>query len=401
LNGRNITGNSDEIFDNGKVGIAAANPDMMENYIHEGDIVIVGNRYEAQLCAIEMDAKCLVVCDGVEVSKTIQSFAKEHHCIIISTAYDTYTVARLINQSMPISFYMKPSDKLVKFKTEDYIEDIQETMTKLRHRDFPIEDKKQNYVGMISRRNLLKAGKKKLILVDHNESSQAVSGVETAEILEIIDHHRIGSIQTMTPVYFRNQPLGCTATIVYQMYQEQGITVEPMIAGLLCAAIISDTLIFKSPTCTEVDIQACKELAGIAGIEIEQFGREMFRAGSNLLNKPAEEIFYQDFKKFSVNDVTIGVGQINTMNSDDIEAIRDKILPYIDQVVGESGMQMAYFMITDIMSESSVIVCAGKNAEVLIENAFNIPCIDRYVVLRGVVSRKKQFLPAIMEAMQQ
>ena len=317
LNGTVITGDINEVFTKGKVVIAAANPDMMENYIEEGDIVILGNRYEAQLCAIEMEAKCIIVCEGAGISKTITKVANERDCIIISTSYDTYTVARLINQSMPIEFLMrKKEDGVISFNTDDFIEDIQGIMAKKRHRDFPIEDNKNNYIGMISRRNLLSAGKKQIILVDHNERGQAISGVETAQILEIIDHHRIGSIETVTPVFFRNQPLGCTATIICQMYHENNIAIPEKIAYLLCSAIISDTLIFKSPTCTEEDIKACHELADIAGINIVEHGMEMFNAGSNLSSKTAKEIIMQDYKKFSVNDVTIGVGQINTMSQD-------------------------------------------------------------------------------------
>ena len=305
LGGRVITGDESEIFDKGKMLIAAANPDMMESMIDEGDIVILGNRYESQLCAIEMEAKCLIICEGAKVSNTIAKVAKSHNCIIIETDYDTYTVARLMNQAIPVGFFMTPRDRIVCFKTTDYVEDIQEIMTKKRFRDFPIEDENGNYVGTISRRNLLRSGRKKVILVDHNEKNQAVNGIEDTEILEIIDHHRLGPIQTITPVFFRNQPLGCTGTIIYKMYQEAGINIEPVIAGLMCSAIISDTLIFKSPTCTPDDIEAAMELADIAGIDPEVYGRQMFGAGSNLDEKTDREIFYQDFKKFAINDLSL------------------------------------------------------------------------------------------------
>ena len=401
LNGTVVTGDTDTIFDKGKVVIAAANPEMMENYIESGDIVILGNRYEAQLCAIEMEAGCLIICEGAEVSKTITRFAKEHNCIIITTGFDTYTVARLINQSMPIGFLMKEKEGIVKFHTEDFIEDIQQTMAKLRHRDFPIEDMSGHYVGMISRRNLLGAGKKKLILVDHNEKGQAVSGVETAEILEIIDHHRLGAIQTVAPVFFRNQPLGCTATIIYQMYQEYNVPIDKTTAVLLCSAIISDTLIFKSPTCTQKDIDACQSLAEIAELDIESYGREMFRAGSNLSGKAAKDIFYQDFKRFTVNDVTIGVGQINSMSTEEIAKVKPRLQEFIDGSAQEHGVDIIYFLLTDIVSESSEVICAGKNAAGLIEQAFNVSVNGDCAVLSGVVSRKKQFFPAIVEALQQ
>lgn len=402
LNGTVITGDINEVFTKGKVVIAAANPDMMENYIEEGDIVILGNRYEAQLCAIEMEAKCIIVCEGAGISKTITKVANERDCIIISTSYDTYTVARLINQSMPIEFLMrKKEDGVISFNTDDFIEDIQGIMAKKRHRDFPIEDNKNNYIGMISRRNLLGAGKKQIILVDHNERGQAISGVETAQILEIIDHHRIGSIETVTPVFFRNQPLGCTATIICQMYHENNIAIPEKIAYLLCSAIISDTLIFKSPTCTEEDIKACHELADIAGINIVEHGMEMFNAGSNLSSKTAKEIIMQDYKKFSVNDVTIGVGQINTMSQTEIDNIRGKIENYIDRVVNDGNVDMVFLLMTNIMTESSEVVFAGKNAGSVLANAFNVTVNGKTAILEKIVSRKKQFFPAIMETLQQ
>lgn len=402
LNGTVITGDINEVFTKGKVVIAAANPDMMENYIEEGDIVILGNRYEAQLCAIEMEAKCIIVCEGAGISKTITKVANERDCIIISTSYDTYTVARLINQSMPIEFLMrKKEDGVISFNTDDFIEDIQGIMAKKRHRDFPIEDNKNNYIGMISRRNLLSAGKKQIILVDHNERGQAISGVETAQILEIIDHHRIGSIETVTPVFFRNQPLGCTATIIYQMYHENNIAIPEKIAYLLCSAIISDTLIFKSPTCTEEDIKACHELADIAGINIVEHGMEMFNAGSNLSSKTAKEIIMQDYKKFSVNDVTIGVGQINTMSQTEIDNIRGRIENYIDRVVNDGNVDMVFLLMTNIMTESSEVVFAGKSAGSVLANAFNVTVNGKTAILEKIVSRKKQFFPAIMETLQQ
>lgn len=401
LDGTVVTGDVNAKYEKGKVLIAAANPDMMENYIEENDLVILGNRYEAQLCAIEMNAGCLVVCDGAKVSMTIQKIAEERGCMIIITGYDPYTAARLINQSMPISFFMKNTDSLIKFRTSDYVEDIQDVMAKKRHRDFPIEDENGNYVGMISRRNLLGSGRKKLILVDHNEKNQAVYGVETTEILEIIDHHRLGAIQTMSPVFFRNQPLGCTATIIYQMYQEYNVKIDKETAFLLCAAIISDTLIFKSPTCTEADISAGRALALLAGIDPESFGKEMFKAGSNLSSKTPKEIIHQDYKTFMVNDVSIGVGQINSMSSEEISDLKERLLPYIESEVTQDGGSMVFFMLTNIMTESSEVLCAGKNAAELLAGAFNADIADGCVILKGVVSRKKQLFPAIMEALQQ
>ena len=241
LDGTMLVGDAGAVFDRGKVLIAAANPDLMEDYIEEHDLVILGNRYESQLCAIEMKAGCIIVCEGAKVSHTIQMLAKEHGCTVIGTPHDTYTVARLIHQSMPIEHFMV-RDNLNTFQKDAFVEEIKNVMAQKRNRDFPILDQKGNYCGMISRRNLLNMRRKQVVLVDHNEKTQAVDGVDEAEILEIIDHHRLGTIETMSPVFFRNQPLGCTATIIYQMYQANGAKVDETIDSLLCAAIISDTL---------------------------------------------------------------------------------------------------------------------------------------------------------------
>jgi len=400
LEGQMIVGDENAILERGKVLIAAANPDLMESYIEQDDIVILGNRYESQLCAIEMNAKCIIVCDGAKVSFTITKLAENKGCTIIKTKYDTYTAARLINQSMPISFFMRDTG-LITFTEDDFIEDIREIMAKKRHRDFPILGKDNKFKGMISRRNLLDAGKKKLILVDHNERSQAVDGLDEAEILEIIDHHRIGSIETISPVFFRNQPLGCTATIIYQMYQENSVEVPKDIAGLLCSAILSDTLIFRSPTCTAVDQQAAEQLALIAGIEPVEYAKQMFMAGSNVKKKSPEEIFYQDFKKFSAGDITFGVGQINFMGAgDEIETVKKKLLPYLEKTFEEHSMDMIFFMLTDIMEESTELLYCGASAKETATEAFHLQEEEDKIYLPGVVSRKKQLIPALMWALQ-
>lgn len=400
LDGQLVTGNAEALFDKGKVLIAAANPDLMENYIEEHDLVILGNRYESQLCAIEMNADCIVVCEGAPVSMTIRKLAEEKGCTVIGTPHDTYTVARLINQSMPIAHFMR-TERLVTFRLDEFTETIKDVMAKKRHRDFPILDKYGNYVGMISRRNLLNMSPKKLILVDHNEKNQAVNGVENAEILEIIDHHRLGSLETIAPVFFRNQPLGCTATIIYQMYRENGVEITKTIAALLCAAIISDTLMYRSPTCTEYDKQTAEELAAIAGIKVEEFAREMFKAGSNLKDKDPKEIFHQDYKTFSSNDISFGVGQINVMTEEELADIKRKLLPYLKETEEAMKVNMIFFMLTNIFSESTELLYVGDNAEELIQNAFGVqPDVDSFR-LEGVISRKKQLIPALMASIQQ
>lgn len=397
LTGEMICGDKDAKLLEGKVLIAAANPDMMENYIKKNDIVILGNRYESQLCAIEMEAGCIIVCEGAQVSKTIQKLACDKNCAIIVTPYDTFTVARLINQSVPVGYFMK-SDNLITFKTEDYIEEIRQIMAKKFHRDFPIYNMDGTFAGMVSRRNLLGARKKKLILVDHNERSQAVDGLEDAEIMEIIDHHRLGSLETMGPIFFRNQPLGCTATIIYQMYKENNVEIRPQIAGLLCSAIISDTLIFKSPTCTYIDIDAANELAKIAGIDPFEYAKEMFAAGSMLTSKTPEEIFYQDFKKFTAADMTFGIGQITSMDQHELDSIEKKVVSYMEKAYKEHNVDMIIFMLTDIMTATTKLVYMGNAAKEILERAYKIEGDEIY--LPGVVSRKKQLVPAIMTALQ-
>ena len=408
LEGSMVVGDSEAYFDRGKVLIAAANPDLMENYIEKHDLVILGNRYESQLCAIEMEAGCIIVCEGAGVSLTIRKLAQERGCAVITTPYDTYTTARLINQSMPISYFMT-KENIIEFSEEDYLDDIREIMASKRHRDFPVLDSDGKYIGMISRRNLLGAKGKSIILVDHNEKSQAVEGMESADIREIIDHHRLGTVETMSPVFFRNQPLGCTATIIYQMYQENHMEIDKTTAGLLCSAIISDTLLFRSPTCTAVDKAAGLALAQIAGLDIEKYAIDMFSAGSNLKGKSDGDIFYQDFKRFTVGNSVFGIGQITSLNAVELKDLRSRMSVYTEKEREQHEIDMMFFMLTNILTESTDLICTGQGAEQLITTAFhvadedveNVSAQTGIVKLPGVVSRKKQLAPQIMMALQQ
>ena len=408
LEGSMVVGDSEAYFDRGKVLIAAANPDLMENYIEKHDLVILGNRYESQLCAIEMEAGCIIVCEGAGVSLTIRKLAQERGCAVITTPYDTYTTARLINQSMPISYFMT-KENIIEFSEEDYLDDIREIMASKRHRDFPILDSDGKYIGMISRRNLLGAKGKSIILVDHNERSQAVEGMESADIREIIDHHRLGTVETMSPVFFRNQPLGCTATIIYQMYQENHMEIDKTTAGLLCSAIISDTLLFRSPTCTPIDKAAGLALAQIAGLDIEKYAIDMFSAGSNLKGKSDGDIFYQDFKRFTVGNSVFGIGQITSLNAVELKDLKKRMSEYTEKEREQHEIDMMFFMLTNILTESTDLICTGQGAEQLITTAFhvrdedveNVSAQTGIVKLPGVVSRKKQLAPQIMMALQQ
>ena len=401
LEGSLIVGDEDAYFNEGKVLVAAANPDMMEFYIEKNDLVILGNRYEMQLCAIEMGAACIIVCEGAAASITIQKLAKEKGTTVITTAYDTFTVARLINQSMPINYFMK-TENLITFETEDYLDEIKEIMANVRHRDFPILDKNGKYLGMFSRRNLLGAKGKRVIMVDHNEKTQAVDGIEHANVLEIIDHHRLGTVETIGPVYFRNQPLGCTSTIIYQMYHERGIAIPKNIAGLMCSAIISDTLLFRSPTCTETDKAAGLDLARIAGIDIESYANQMFASASNLKGKTDEQIFHQDYKTFLLGKTNVGIGQISSLNEEELDTIQERLLPFLVKLHEKSNEDMMFFMLTNILKQSTRLLCVGQGAMALVLKSFRIE-EEKYdisdvgvIELDSVVSRKKQLVPSLL-----
>ena len=400
LLGRVLCGAIDGYFNEGKGTIAANTPDLMVEYISAKDMVVTGNRFESQFFAVEMGVSCMVVCTNNDVSDTILKHAKEKGCVIISSPYDSYTVARLINQSMPIKYFMS-SKNLLTFNIDDFTNDVKDVMAKNRHRYFPVLNEKGEYIGQISKRSFLDMEKKKLILVDHNEKNQAVDGVEYADILEIIDHHRLGSLETMNPVFFRNQPLGCTATIVYQMYNENGVEITAEIAGILCAAIISDTLMFRSPTCTPVDKIAAENLAELAGINIQEFAEEMFSAGSSLKERSDEEIFYQDYKEFTNGGMNFGVGQITSMNDNDLQVLKARMNDYMDKLIAKGGMDMIIFMLTNIIDESSILVVKGAKSKDLLETAYGSEFDGDSIFVPGMVSRKKQLIPDLIQAIQQ
>ena len=400
IGGKVVEGNGHGYFIQGKIMVATANPDKMKEYVEENDMIIMGNREEDHLQAIEQNVSCIIVGLGIEVTEKVLKLAHEKDIIIISSPYDTFTISRLINQSIPVKYIMK-TESLVTFNTEDFTDDIQDVMIKHRHRAFPVIDKKGKCIGTISRRNFLDMHRKKVVLVDHNEKDQAVDNIDKAEIMEIIDHHKLGTLQTMQPISFRNQPVGCTGTIMYQMYGEQKLEIPPKIAGLLCAAIISDTLMFRSPTCTLQDKMAAGALALIADISIEEFAREMFKAGSNLKDKSPEEIFYQDYKKFiAEGDVCFGVGQISSMDADELKEIKERLLPFMVSESGRHGVSRVYFMLTNIMEQSTELLFYGEGSEEMAVNAFKMQPENGTIYLKGVVSRKKQLIPPLMEAAQ-
>ena len=401
LNGTMVVGNADAVCTTGHIKIGTATPEMLESSVEKGDIVILSNRYESQLCAIEKEASLLIICNGAKVGRTIQRIAEEMGVAIMSAPVDTYAAGKLISQCAPISYYMTRSD-IMKFTLVTPVADVTRVMAKVRHRYFPILDEEGKYCGMVSRRNVIALRKRRIILVDHNEATQAVEGFDQAEILEIIDHHRIGSLETSGPVYFRNQPVGCTATIITQMYDENGVDIPPQIAGLLLAAILSDTLAFRSPTCTPVDENAAKRLAKIAGVDIEEFSTEMFEAGEKLDGKTPEEVFLQDFKVFMCGDIRFGVAQGSYMTRKNLQAAQALLQPYLEEARNKQNVEDLYMLLTDVPKEESVVICTGRYAAEVLSNGFESrPAADGSWTLPGVVSRKKQFIPAMMSAYQE
>ncbi|MDO5784066.1 MAG: putative manganese-dependent inorganic diphosphatase [Eubacteriales bacterium] len=399
LNGTLITGSNDVVIDHGKIVIAAGSPEAMETMVDPGDIVLVANRYEAQLCAIELEAACLVVCMTPNIAKTIIKIAKEHNCMVISTPYDTYAASCLINQSIPISHPMART--MITFELSTPVEEAKKIMGQVRHNYFPVVDQDGYYQGVISRRNLLNLQRKQIILVDHNEKTQCVDGYEDADILEIIDHHRIGNLETSGPVYFRNHPVGCTATIIYQMYGEYQVEIPPQIAGILCSAILSDTLIFRSPTCTSQDEYAARQLATIAGVEIDELAREMFEAGENLDGKTPGQILLQDYKIFVHGNIRFGVGQGSYVSHKNREVVKKMLPEYLEEVQQREEIDMIFYLVTNILDQSSEILYAGKDAVELLENSFHRTVEPgQPLLLGGVVSRKKQFIPALLNTLQ-
>ena len=401
LNGTMVVGDADAVCTTGHIKIGTATPEMLESSVEKGDIVILSNRYESQLCAIEKEASLLIICNGAKVGRTIQRIADETGVAIMTTPVDTYAAGKLISQCAPISYYMTRDD-ILKFTLVTPVADVLRVMAKVRHRYFPILDEEGKYCGMVSRRNVIALRKRRIILVDHNEATQAVEGFDQAEILEIIDHHRIGSLETSGPVYFRNQPVGCTATIITQMYDENGMDIPPQIAGLLLAAILSDTLAFRSPTCTPVDENTAKRLAKIAGVDIEEFSTEMFEAGEKLDGKTPEEVFLQDFKVFMCGDIRFGVAQGSYMTRKNLQAAQALLQPYLEEARNKQNVEDLYMLLTDVPKEESVVICTGRYAAEVLSNGFESrPAADGSWTLPGVVSRKKQFIPAMMSAYQE
>ena len=403
LNGKILAGNSHAYFTKGKVVVPGGNRDLMRKEVEMDDLVILGNIPERQRIALEEGASCIVVCGGGNVAKDIVELSKEKECILIVTDYDTFTVARMIHQSMPIRHIMTWWN-LTAFELDESIDDVKLTMSKVRYRDFPIRDGNWKYVGMLSRRNLMDLQRKQVILVDHNEKDQAVDGITEADVLEIVDHHRLGSLETVQPIFFRNMPVGSSGAIISAMFDENNVEIPKDIAGLLCSAIISDTLLFRSPTCTAFDKAEAEKLAKIAGIDMEPHALAMFEAGSHFGNKTPKEIFSQDFKVFHVGETSFGVSQISSVSRRQLDAIKEDLQAILDEERVAKNLKMVYVLLTDIFDEDTEVLCSGDGAKETLLDAFGEESYKQDTstfILKGVVSRKKQFAPPVIETIQE
>lgn len=399
LHGEMITGDPTASITTGCIRVGTT-PEMMEGHVEPGDIVLVTNRYETQRFAVESGVGTLIICNGAHVSQVVIDAAKARGCTVITTPYDTYAASRLISMSLPVRAKMLAASDVLSFSVNTTVDDARKTIAQSRHRFFPVLDESGHYTGLVSTPNLLSVQKKHVILVDHNEVSQAVDGLEQASIMEIIDHHRIGDVETDGPILFRCMPVGCTCTIIYGIYQEKGIEIPKNIAGIMLSAILSDTLAFRSPTCTPLDVEVGHKLAQIADVDIDTYADEMFDAGADLTGRTAEDFFNSDFKVFSRGDVRFGVGQGSFMTENSRKAAEALCGPYLKEGAAANEIPMVFYMFTDVKSQTTEMLWWGERAEEAVSRAFDVTPKDGIAVLPGVVSRKKQVTPALMGTLQ-
>ena len=391
---RSIYINEDCKIFKGKIAVTAMKPDSLKELINEGDIALVGDRPDAQEALIDMKTSLIIITGSHTLAENLLPKAKENGVNVISTPYHSFVASKLLTQSIPVSYVMA-TDNLISFSKDDLVEDIKDIMAETRYNSYPVIDENGKVIGTVSRYHLISDHKKKVIQVDHNERGQSVDGLEGAEVLEIIDHHRVADIQTSNPIYFRNEPLGSSSTIVGKCYFEHGINPSKESAGLLCGAIISDTLLFKSPTCTEQDKTICKKLAEIAGISsLEEFAKEMFKAGTSLKGKSVSQIFNQDFKPFKMGETKVGVAQVNTMDIDGFMPLKDEMLNFMKNEAESKGYDVVMLLLTDLLTEGSQVLVAGERYD-YIEKTFKVELKDSMAFLPGVLSRKKQVIPPL------
>lgn len=382
----------------GDIHIVAMSGSEAKKRIHENDVVIVGgDRSDDLEELISVKPSLIVLTGSLTADENVVKKCEEQGISIISTPFNTYQTSQQIVQAIPVEYVMIKGD-IKTFSTDDTLDYMKEVMSETRYRGYPVIDLNNRCVGSISRFALLKELRKKVILVDHNERGQSIPGIEEADILEIVDHHRVADIQTVGPLMFRGEPLGSTATIVTKMFDELDVEMPSHIAGLLLGAVVSDTLLFKSPTCTPVDTKIAKKLAKIAGVDIQEFAMEMFKAGTSLVGKTVDEIFNQDFKKFSFDNLQVGVAQVNSMDIEGFLPYKKDMLDYMNKFAEDNNLEFTLLLLTDIINANSEIFVGGPRPE-LVEKAFNVQLTECQGTLVGVISRKKQVVPAITAVM--
>lgn len=377
----------------GKIYSLSSTPDNLKKVIEEGDIILTGDRKEFLDVALENKASLIIITSSGKMEEEQIAKAKENNVTVITTPYDTYTASRLISQAVPVSYVMS-NDDIIYFSSDDFIGDIQNTMAETRFRSYPVVSEENKVIGTISRFHLISGEKKRVILVDHNEKNQSVEGLGEAEILEIIDHHRVADVATSSPIFFRNEPVGSTSTIVANIFFENGIRPSKKTAGLLAAAIISDTLLFKSPTSTNVDRVVLDRLAKIANLDVEDFALEMFKYGTSLAGKTPEEILKQDFKVFTYDEKKMGVSQVYTMDNETLDDLKEPIIKAMEEMTKSNKFDLQVLIVTDIYKEGSEIIAVGKQKD-LINKAFDVHMENDSVYIPGILSRKKQVIPPI------
>lgn len=364
--------------------------------LNKNSIVIVGDRYDIIKYAVEIGVKLIIVTGDLNVPHDLVQMSLQNKVNIIRTPYNTYHTARNIGLSKFVNYTMK-SENLMCFKEDDYLDDCKEDIENSKHSKFPIISADKKYLGLLSRGHLINPSKKKVILVDHNELGQSANGIEEAEILEVIDHHKIGDIKTAIPISFRNIPLGSTNTIIYNMYKENSIEIDKSMAGLMLSGIISDTMLLKSPTSTDKDIDAVEELVNIVGIDLHEYSMEMFKVGTSLKSKTIEEIIYQDFKKFNLEYKNVGISQVFTMDINEIMNKKCDYIGLIDKITRDKDYYVFIMAVTDIVNEGSYIFYTSTK-EKLISAIFKIEDVYEGIYVDKCVSRKKQIVPSIINA---
>ncbi|MGI6200887.1 MAG: putative manganese-dependent inorganic diphosphatase [Christensenellales bacterium] len=378
----------------GSVQVAIQSRELLSRQVAPGDVVLCGDLPELQLAAVESGAAALVFQEGAQPADAVCRLAQQRGCALVLTRQSMYALCRQISQSQPISAFLI-TQGIVHFHLDDYLDEVRETMLSSRYRSYPVLDKNDCLVGSISRFHLIKPRRKRVILVDHNESGQSISGLEQAEILEIIDHHRLADIQTGSPIYFRNEPVGATATIISGMFLEAGMTPTPPIAGMLCGAILSDTVMFKSPTCTPRDQAMARRMAKIAGVDMQELGRSLFGAAVNIQEASCKELLLADFKEFTINGVKVGLGQLSLMDAAQFAPRREEMVALLASMRADRNLDMIGLMITDILKEGTLLLFDGL--EDVVGRAFPGDVANHAIYLPGVLSRKKQVIPPITE----